>query len=102
VDFLPIPLHRKHENNPNMASAQSIHPRDRLLIDLVSAFSGDAHSYVYHSVDGVTVKIPVAGRYHLKVTVTAQDTPMESAWFDVWMDKATGLQCEKMEGKASN
>jgi hypothetical protein len=95
-ESLPVPLLQKHDNPlPGIPHAQTFHlnPGEPKHIDLISASQGDEHISIRHIVPMVNTLIP-AGRYELKVLITAEDMPVLFQWFNVWMDNLGVLQCE--------
>ena len=95
-EWLPVPLLQKHDNPfPGIPHAKTfqLNPGEPVHIDLVSAFQCEEHINVRHIVQMVNTLIP-AGRYELKVMITAEDMPVLCQWFNVWVDNLGVLQCE--------
>src|SRR5712692_6891980 len=62
LDWLPVPLFIKHDNNKPYTKSFILNPRERRCIDLVSAIKGDHSIDIRHTVDGVNSKIPSRAR----------------------------------------
>ena len=96
-EFLPIPLHLRHDN-PSRPEDQmrsfSLDPGEQRNIDFVSAFEGDNRFSVVHVVHGATWEVPYTDRNRLQVRITARDMPASFFWFKVWRDGAGRLLCE--------
>ena len=96
-EFLPIPLHLRHDNPSrpeDQMRAFSLDPEEQRNIDFISAFEGDNRFSVVHVVHGATWEVPYTDRNRLQVRITARDMPAVFVWFKVWRDKAGVLQCE--------
>jgi len=96
-EFLPIPLHLRHDN-PSKPEDQlrvfSLDPGEQRNIDFISAFEGDNRFAVVHVVHGATWEVPYTERNRLQVRITAKDIPASFFWFKVWRDGTGRLQCE--------
>jgi len=96
-EFLPIPLHVRHDNPTrpeDQIRAFSLDPQEQRNIDFISAFEGDNRFSVVHIVHGATWEVPYTDRNRLQVRITARNMPASFYWFKVWRDNAGRLQCE--------
>lgn len=92
LDWLPVPLHIKHDNDPPYATEFSLNPKEKRHIDLVSAPVGASSINVLHVVQKVNNSMP-AGEYKLTVIATGEDLPPCQKTFRVWFDQMGVLQC---------
>lgn len=96
-EFLPIPLHLRHDNPSrpeDQVRAFSLDPGEQRNIDFISAFEGDNRFSVVHVVHGSTWEVPYTDRNRLQIRITARDMPASFYWFKVWRDGRGKLQCE--------
>jgi hypothetical protein len=96
--WLPLPLRHKNDRSfPAQAKKDfNLNPGQKKHFDFVSAYKGDDHFDIQHTLPGVNTRVPCLDHHYLKVVITAKDTPALSQWFDVWMDEERLLQCEIM------
>jgi hypothetical protein len=97
-DWLPIPLHLKHDNPLSGVFTQSfdLHPREPRNIDLftTATATGNRVAHFALSVSGVDLRLPITGRCRFRVMINAEDVPVLFVWFAVWMDEGGILRCE--------
>ncbi len=107
-DWLPIPLHLKHDNPISGVFTQSfdLHPRELRNIDLftTATATGNSVAHIAPSVSGVDLRVSITGRCRFRVMVNAENVPVLFVWFAVWMDENGVLQCESesQEGREVN
>ena len=98
LDWLPIPLHLKHDNPPSGVFTQSfdLHPKEPRNIDLFTTADATENSVAHFalSVSGVDFRVPITNRCRFRLMVNAKDVPVLFIWFALWMDESGTLQCE--------
>jgi hypothetical protein len=97
-EFLPIPLHLRHDNPSrpeDQMRAFSLDPGEQRNVDFISAFQGDNRFSVIHVVPGATWEVPYTDRNRLQVRITGRNIPASFCWFKVSRDREGKLQCER-------
>jgi hypothetical protein len=106
MDWLPIPLKFKHDNEllgtregtqyalPGYrhATEMNIHPGQIRHVDLVTAAIDSEFILVNHTVRGVATAIPPR-KYLMSVVAFGRDVPPARATFEVYKNRFEGLQC---------
>jgi hypothetical protein len=98
--WFPIPLHQQHDNPISgvpFAQSFDLNPGEPKNIDLFTTVTGSNVAHIAHIVTGADLRVPITGRYRLRVMVNAENVPVQFVWFAVWMDN-DGLRCEMEEG----
>jgi hypothetical protein len=92
LNWLPVPLHIKHDNAQPYLREFRLNPLEQRHIDLVWAPAHPATICVLHAVVGVNNLIP-ARKYSFTVEATGNNVPPASAIFEVWIDHGGALRC---------
>lgn len=91
MNWLPVPLHLKHDNKTPFLTEFTLNPGEMKHIDLVELMS-TRELEIKHVVPGVTKEIPY-GKYRLTVEATAENSPPIRALFEVRIGSDGNLKC---------
>lgn len=99
LNYLPVPLHLKHDNRPEGASEFTyakefdLHPGDDPQhVDLIAASVGAETITVEHIAERVNKSIP-PGKYRFTIIATGRDVRQSKAIVEAWVDDAGVLRC---------
>jgi hypothetical protein len=93
LDWLPIPLHLKHDNVEPHQDAFSLNPGDGRAVDIVSAVMNGPIT-IEHIVPGVNQYLPrTKGKWELTIIVAGENIPPVWRRFIVWQDSVGMLRC---------
>ena len=98
LEYLPVPLHIKHDNpldSRSFATEFSLAPLGTRHVDLLTGpitAEFPVAFMIEHTV--VDVKVPLQpAKYRLTVEASARDAPPVEAFFEAWIDESGSLQC---------
>jgi hypothetical protein len=97
LNWLPVNLHIKHDNNPGRYMQHfSLNPGEKRHIDLAGLAGNSPKISIEHIVQGVNKFIP-KGSYELTVTASGKNTPQTTAKFGISVDVNEYLCCVAKE-----
>jgi len=94
LEWLPVHLIQKHDRSEPLAKTFDLHPGQLKHIDFVSAYQRGQQFTVLHLVSNVNNQVVGRDKRRLKVTVTGENVPSISKWFDVYFDQEGYFVCE--------
>jgi hypothetical protein len=92
MNWMPIPLHIKHDNVKPYQKSFTLNPKEHRPIDLISAVQGRPSIDIVHTIEGIDNKIPVR-RYRLTAQATGKDVSPSIGKFEIWTDGSGALRC---------
>jgi hypothetical protein len=97
LQYLPVPLHIKHDNpsiGQSFATQFSLAPLQGKHVDLLTGPIPNARRpiLIEHTVVGVKAPIELR-RFRMTVEATGKDTQPDKAYFEAWIDQTGSLKC---------
>lgn len=96
IDWLPVPLHIKHDNTEPHKKEFSLNPLGKRQIDVISSVQGAPDIRIESPIGGTGVTVP-AGRYTMTITASGRDVKPTETMFDVWVDHTGYLQAKAIK-----
>jgi len=97
LDWLPVPLHIKHDNYAPLKREFILNPHDCVHIDLVSAPVGGTSLRIWHIAEHVNQDIGF-GKFTMTVVLSGENVQACRKVFTAWLDNTGLLECESDEG----
>jgi hypothetical protein len=92
MNWLPVPLHIKHDNKEPHSTEFSLNPKEKKQIDIVEMTNiASGVIQVKHIVQDISQAIPI-GRYVLTIEATAKNVLPAEARFQIWINDGE-LRC---------
>ena len=92
VNWLPAPLHLKHDNVNPFSTEFSLNPRCTKQVDLVMKIRGSKTLQIAHAVTGLSRDIPL-NTYTLTVRISGEGQPSSENTFKAWLSPNGELHC---------
>jgi hypothetical protein len=96
IEWLPVPLHIKHDNSEPHKKEFSLNPLGKKQIDVLSSVQGAGDIRIESTIGGTGVTVP-AGRYTMTIMATGRDVKPTEAMFDVWVDHTGYLRAKAIK-----